>query len=504
MRTSRLAGFVLVALVVTTGRHSLVAAGQQPAPIGHAASPSGARLKSPAPPPVMSPVKWLPDPVESKLRSASIPLQCTETQVAPVRNMPAHLPYLLDCWLEFNPNVASAIRWDVGGQLLVAWTAWPEERKAALRDAFRNAMLWHANGLVDYQGPTFNEPIENQEAPFFAQQPIVRTALDEDTQAWPLYVATTGHILAAEIFGYVPWTIRDMSQESLTALLSGAGPGDYAQFYRDFNDGTYYDTIYPGFGVWGESTPAHPAYTYKFLVDNNLIGATQTETIERVLDWARWNLWHFGGNYTWDNVFHTWGYYGDVPVARVIEGTVLTHPYYQQSDHPWGKEPHHWTAGCYGTSRFLVNVLRLANIPVKFLQEDKNDVPLGGHSTAHFLTIGRYMSHGDDPYSALSRGFEPFPARQLLIDQTMMNDWFVNANLQTRLKNVDRRPGELSIFFPTQSMLDSYCSDQANGKSHADGLVAAYYMKWFTLSELESMLTWQRLDKAIQQHGCVM
>jgi hypothetical protein len=285
-----------------------------------------------------------------------------------------------------------------------------------------------------------------------------------------------------------------MSVQGLELLLSG-----HRQFYRDFNDLTWYDTIYPGFGVWGNSTPAHPAYTYKFLVDNNLIGATQTETIDRVVDWARWNLSHFGGTWNWDNLFHTWGYYGDPPVARVIEGTVLTHPKFQNN--PWSTEPHHWTAGCYGTVSFLANVLRLANIPVKFLSEE---VPLAGHATAYFPTIQRYFSHGDDPYSTLTRGFEPFPARQLLIDQSIFDAWFPNVPMEAQGANVGRRPVELSIFFPTPTVLMLYCSDQASLLSHANGQVAALYAKFFTVEQLEDMLTWERLDKSAQQHGCVM
>lgn len=53
-------------------------------------------------------------------------------------------------------------------------------------------------------------------------------------------------------------------------------------------------------------------------------------------------------------------------------------------------------------------------------------------------------------------------------------------------------------------MLDLYCSDQANFLSHADGKIAQFYVNFFTVAELESMLTWQRLDYAIKLHGCAI
>jgi hypothetical protein len=490
MRTYiRISAFLL--LSVTAGDH-LVAAGQLLTPPGRAAA-GGTKLKirPPSPKPFMGPVKWLPDPVESPLRSATIPILCTEVQGATVNSVSIPTTaHLLDCWLTYNPAVANNIKWMTPQSGLISWPTWPEDRKAALRAAFWDAWQWHENGLTTYPGFTFAEPIENMETPYVNQQTGVRTILDEDLQAWPLYLATTGHVLAAEIFGFVPWSIRGLSDEALEVLLSMP-----QQMYRESQ------SLYPApaFHIHGESTPAHPAYTYKFLVDNNLIGATQTETIERVLDWARWNLIHFGGVYSWDNVFHTWGYYGEVPVSRVIEGTVLTHPEYENN--PWGHEPHHWTAGCYGTVHFLMNVLRLANIPVLRISEAN---VTNGHTMPYFASIGRYLSHGDDPYSQEAKGFVPFPARQMLIDQTLWDTWFANAPQQEMIDNVGRRTLELAIFYPSPFLVTRYCSDQAHALSHAAGTVAAVYANYFTVQQLEDMLLWERLDKAVQQHGCAM
>jgi hypothetical protein len=485
----RISTFLLVALSLTAGHQVVSAAGQQSAPTSRAAVVKSPKIKRPAPAAVMGPVQWLPDPVESPLKSATIPILCTEVQGV-VGQAPSTSPHLLDCWLEANPAVAKHILFNTPNMGHIAWPAWPETRKADLREAFWHAWQWHDNGLTNYPGYTFAEPIENMETPYVNQQPYVRTVLDEDLQAWPLYTATTGHVLAAEIFGFVPWSIRDMSDEALDILLSMP-----EQMYRDSQ--TQYPN--PAFRLYGESTPAHPAYTYKFLVDNNLIGATQTETIERVLDWARWNLVHFGGQYSWDNLFHTWGYYGEVPVSRVIEGTVLTHPEYENN--PWGHEIHHWTAGCYGTVRFLANVLRLANIPVG-VRSAANLT--NGHTMPYFASIGRYLTHGDDPYSQESKGFVAFPARQMLIDQTMWNAWFANAPIQQMVKNVGRRTMDLSIFYPSPYVLELHCSDQANQLSHAASKVAEMYADLYTVDQLEDMQLWQRLDKAAMQYGCAM
>jgi hypothetical protein len=288
---------------------------------------------------------------------------------------PINSPNLVDCWLNANPSVAYNITWETSSGVL-PWPMWDPTRKAALRAAFLASWSWYQSGLTTYNGPALQDPPQNQEPPHQGTTPEwVKTVLDEQTQAWPLYVAYVGHILATEMAAKVPWGIRTYDSLALNDLLSG-----HAWFHRHSEDpGDVYNTVYPGYVLFGTSTPALPTTTYRFLHDHGLIAPTPTQTIARVLDWARWNLVHFSGTYGWENVFHTWGYYGHVPVIRVLQGTATTDPNVWYND--WWKAPHHWTAGCYGTTGFLKSLLRAVNIPVRI----KTDYPeTCGHTHALF------------------------------------------------------------------------------------------------------------------------
>jgi hypothetical protein len=427
--------------------------------------------------------------------SGYIPAECRELATS-------LSPMLLDCWLEHNPTVANAIIWEPAPGFpatpLLAWPNWSNTMKAELRQAWVNARTWHANGMVNFSGTFVEDPPPNQD---FVQDgaQYFRTVFDAQTQAWPLYLATVAHSLAAEIGAWVPWSLRMYASETLEQLLSG-----FQMFRHDTNDGGAWDADYPGGYVLGGSsgregvTPSHPTFTYPFLLQNSLIGASALDTIGRVLDWCRWNLSHYLGSFTPQNAEYHWQYRGAPPVRRIIEGTLLLDPQYAAAF----PTPQHWTRGCRGTSSFLRSLLRAVNIPV---------IPMVsgcGHLVPYFVTVQRYLSHGDDPYNSFAKA--NYPAEDLLLDEITFKSWFPfdpndpqnEANQATACQHVGKRVMDLAVWHFGDSILSYYCSDKANGFDHASGKVFAAFAPFgYTVADLEATNLWQRLATEAQLQG---
>ena len=112
------------------------------------------------------------------------------------------------------------------------------------------------------------------------------------------------------------------------------------------------------------------------------MGENRLDSIKALLDWSS-NLVHFYGNSTRENAEAHWGHRYYPTVEQTINGTVRD-----------GESTvRHWTMGCHGTSLFLKNVLRAINIPVR--------VPfICGHAEVQFVSEGKFMDHGDDPYNS--------------------------------------------------------------------------------------------------------
>ena len=214
---------------------------------------------------------------------------------------------LLTCWLEHYPTIAQSIAWEDHSRRrelsieVIAWPDWPAWRRADLEEAFVDARVWYDGGMHVYTGTLVPDPPPNMEEPFGNP----RTVLDETTAAWPLYVAHVAHGLAAEIYGWVPWSLRDYNLDELR-LLFESHPN---MFIYDSNNGDFYDVNYPGYVVTHAATPSHPTFVFKFLKANNLVGPTPVGTIGNVLEWSRANLAHFLGPHTIDN----WQQYLAVP-----------------------------------------------------------------------------------------------------------------------------------------------------------------------------------------------
>ena len=377
-------------------------------------------------------------------------------------------------YLEENTFIASTMLWlGTDGQRR-PYHQWPQPLKDKLALAVEQ-LLGAGTGLPD---------IMTHQA--------VRIGRDYHTfyskdDAEDLYVANVAHSLVLEMAGALPWSLGDLSGHELTLLF------DSRSFYAWY--GTYEGVT--GYRVASWVPPAPPEFIWDFMEREGLVGTTRQETVIRTVHWARYHLYHYsyGLDRTNDPDVDHWDYRGGAPLARVLEGTT------RKRD---GKKGHP-TAGCHGTNRVLMHVLRAANIPVEY-------VVWGGHAVPSFPSEGLYLSHGDDPYSQLAQYAspfpEPFPTSEMLISHDTYSKWFNRSNShEENLNNVGRKVTELAVKYLPQTLLIIRCGDIANGTSNADSEVyrpgnAGIGRHW-TVAELEAMNFWERMDAKIAQYrGC--
>jgi hypothetical protein len=283
--------------------------------------------------------------------------------------------------------------------------------------------------------------------------------------------------LAVEIGQKVLWSIKGYTATQLRQLL------DSREMFR-WNaspSGYRIDSVH-GFVV-----PAPPARSYRFLGAGDLIGSTRLDTLSRVANWCRANLVHFTGAVTAANMEDQWQYRGLPPMARVLDGTV-------QTSHP-GLGVRHRTAGCRGTVGLLRALLRAINIPVQLVASAQ-------HAQPWFMADSRYLSHGDDPYSPLTKATPPVPAAELLIDQAQFDAWFgAGISAAEKRKNVGRRPRDLALTYLPNYLLRAYCSDIANQKGHGNGQVFDILSPNYTVPQLQAQSLWTRMDAKIEALG---
>ena len=416
-------------------------------------------------------------PVE--IPSGSVPPACAPFQYKGPRAASA----LIDCYLSdpSNQNIAGKISWSFNNQW-TPWSQWPAAKKQDLVLAFINVVDWYNGGMVKYSGALAPDPPQILNTWYLQKGLGGNPVVDEATVAWPLYTGYIALNLAAEIYAWVPWSIHNFDNVGLDNLFN------YSNYYFQCNQfGAN------GFCVAFDGMPANATYTFKFFKTNNLIGANKVDTINRVLDWSRWNLWHSGGS-GYDANLQYFNYWGPPPASRVIEGTVTTDP---ATPYDWKVTPHHWTAGCGGTTIFMMNIFKAVNIPLWQTSAG------GGHMTPWFVSEKLYLSHGDDPYSQDAKS--DAPASLIAIDEATYNAWFPANDPVTAAQNTGRRIYELNVTYPSPWVLNLYCYDLANSLDHASGKVFNdYFKKFYTVSQLENLGVWQKLDQKMIGYACAM
>ena len=354
----------------------------------------------------------------------------------------------LTTWLLAHPKVAAAIRWQFQPANLanayqapadtdkVAWSAWSPQQQADLNQAFLDAKAWFVQGAhqvaMDPAGLT-DEPVN--------QHPQINidslTTLQWVTPAhmWKLYVAHVAFSLAQEISHPLPWSLVDDTDETLRYLFDSSVMAWYLA-NGNYWMGTYAGAYPPALraDTRPHTTFAPPMWTYPWLQQAGLIGATRQETIGKVMEWMRGNMTHFYGPDTFGNHQAVWQYRGHVPLSKIVIGTV-------DANNP-GLGAQHWTAGCHGSVGFLHAVLRVLNVPVQ-------PVWICGHELAYFPSEKLYLDHGDDPYNQVVKNHPASPVLNLLIDEATYQSWFtpdltvnINGTNAAALANVGRKAAE--------------------------------------------------------------
>jgi len=411
----------------------------------------------------------------------------------------------LNCYLEKNPSVASAILWrSIGSksqtEIDLPWAQWNAQQKQDLAEAFYAAFEWMNGGLKSYGGYALVDPPVNQ-----FNQPDAAPAVTEFTPqaAWHLYVNTIGQSLAVEIGQFVPWSIYGYSTAELQSLFDSN-----TIVSLQLSSPNTLDASVPmvwGYVPAGDTMNAPPTTAFQFLVNQNMIQGNHKATIESLIDWSRYNLIHIED---WTDLSALefegwWNYRGSSPASAVLSGTWGPGPYPQSP--PWPPMMNHnWVEGCHGVVTLYRGLLQTVNIPTDYVTEF-------GHGMPIWWTVSESLSHGDDVESweltkSTAQSNQPStwemwpkfaPASDYPISLTDFNDWFIGPN--SNYLNVGRTAFETAtIKYPDDDVLGQYCYDKKHGLSPANGTVLAnlqgsLLLDLFPLATLESMGFWNTL-----------
>ena len=377
-----------------------------------------------------------------------------------------------------NPRVAAALRWRDTENRLLAYPEWPP--------ALKDKLAWFAERLLTGRSGLPDVPINRADATWW-------TILSE-SDAEDLYAANVAYSLVLEARGALPWSLYDLSDRELGLLL---GSENFYDWYGGFDvDGRRVD----GYAVVGPVVPAPPGAIRDFLTAEGLIADSRRETLIRIIDWARYHLYH----YYWPadpegyepDVDH-WGYRGGAPLARILEGTTRKEDGFEG----------HATAGCHGTNWFLIHVLRAVNIPAEY-------IIWAGHAVPSFPSEALSLSHGDDPYNQLAKPlppplpelYEPFPASAIPIDEATYRERFKRTNSEEENeRSIDTQVVMLAVEHLSPVLLLWRCYDLYHGLSKEEGELYrpgnTGVGRQFTIAELDAMRFWERLDERVAQFG---
>ena len=375
----------------------------------------------------------------------------------------------LDGWLIAHSTISASIVWE-GANGAHPWPNWSAQRKAELDQAF---------ALARSGGSIAVAKIPPNLAVLTDTQSVVQILRRSD--AWAYFKASVAQSLALETSLRVPWSVSGYDQAELAQLFDGrrmfsrvASPAGYQ--IEDHTAGTV--------------VPAPPAYSYELLKTSGVIGATSLDTVVNAVEWCHENLQHFPGGTDTANMVKIWHYRGFAPMVRTIEGTF-------QSSEPATFHWAHWTAGCWGTTGFLIALLRAVNLPVTLVEHGSP-----AHAQPWFMADSSYLSHGDDPYNTLTWATPPIPPKEILTDEALFDAWFgpgvPAADVQS---NIGRRTLELAITYLSNDLLTAYCADLAAGTPRASGQVMEIFSPVYSLAELEAQSLWSRMDAKIATLG---
>ena len=390
-----------------------------------------------------APARALPVNLLSRARAGATCMQKADTDAA------------LECWLKNHPDVSQAMQFTQSG--FNGWYAdWPGQAKSDFHKYFNAMVLFYKFGTP----PDFPQPVPTpllRQGP--ALQPLGGTWMAE-AEGRTEYLLLAGNNIAAELTAAFPWSIATYSAPDLYTLL--AMPEAFGYFSAPPSVPT------PRYYFVGRAVPETPVYTFTFFKSNQLLGATATATVANTFVWAR-GLGHYSLEPNVDpaDLYHLyWGSMAPpIAVSQLVNGTFYTGPS--------GPKFGHWTAGCGGTMEFLKSVLQAVNIPVKASFT-------GGHATPYFPTIGRALTHGDDPYDRLGwitpvPGFPTPPPSEYLASTAQLAN-LCDPNWPDPLwceHKVGIKPAIIGALYGSDVLMKLHCQDLAAGKPHADSAVLA-------------------------------
>ena len=384
-------------------------------------------------------------------------------------------------WLNKYPKIPNAIIWrenaskEYPNGVPLAYNLWEENKKKELSTNFWNILMDILPGLSEAPNITVN----------LSDDGTVYSTDLKPGDAWIYYITYVAHSIRVEIDRLVHWSILRYNHDQLEFLF------DSNTLFEYFGSNDIYSII-----RWDKSLFSHGAVTigdptriYDFIDDGKLIGITRWGTIGRFLGWCRDELVHFNGKNNPADYQKYWQYEGYPPVERILNGTKLQ-----------DKEIEHYTAGCFGTTGLMRNILRTINVPV--LLEERC-----GHAMPHFVydkTHEFYLSHGDDPYNSLYKHSTPqFIPLELIINHNKFDEWF-NKDLpnETICKNIGRHALELAVEYIPNGILKIYCDDISKGKSPEDGRIYnEIFRDHLSQSELKLFGFWERLKNKTESLG---
>jgi uncharacterized repeat protein (TIGR02543 family) len=316
----------------------------------------------------------------------------------------------LATWLTAHPAIAAAIKWQfqaASGAMgvyqapadtdKVTWANWSGLQQADLNQAYLDVVAWINQGAPQVTMPvgalgqtTLTDTPWNTHAS--ANDPNSSTIETvQPAYMWKLYTAHVAFSLMLETSRQVPWSVTDYPDATLKWLFDSATMGWLnGSSPNMFMVGTYDQNGFPPLRTNNRprTSFADPRWTYPWLKQAGLIGATRLATIGSTLDWMRHNLTHFYDAESIGRDVDIWQYNGYSPLSRIVNGTI-------DAKYP-GLGAQHWTAGCHGSTGFMNAALRVLNIPVQ-------PVWVCGHELVYFMSEDKYMDHADDPYNGVVR-----------------------------------------------------------------------------------------------------
>lgn len=373
-------------------------------------------------------------------------------------------------WLDQHPSITDVIHWQKPTGV-VNYSNWTEARKAELDEMYFK--------VVNRQLDMDNYPPENH----YDERGRVGTYIAKE-DAWELYLMNIANSLAVERNNWVNWSLLsgEYSQDELESFFHSRSMFEY----REKLDGLHiYEPIFDNF--YSRVLAAQPQFVMEFFESEDILSSTRKETIYRLVDWSAVNLLHYLGSWTMENAKDHWNYAGAVPVDRIINGTDRAG---DQSE-----EIKNWTPACHGTNQFYISILKTLNIPVEYERR-------AGHATPYFPLENIYLSHGDDPYNAFYARKPAIHPQELLIDATTWQDWFGHDNArEVVLNNIGRQALELGVEHLSHYLLQLYCGDKEQGNTKKEGKVFDALSRYYTLSELEEMGLWEKMDNKLSDIG---